>query len=86
MYFPYFAAYMGIGLTLSVVVFAWALGSGQFREQQRVRYLPMRDRQDDPPATANRAARWEIYGLFALAVAGLATSAAVLVFSLVTAG
>lgn len=86
MYFPYFAAYMGLGLALSVLVFAWALGSGQFKDQQRLRYLPMRDRGDGPAVRSTRATRWEIYGLFALAVAGLATSAAVLIFSLVTAG
>jgi cbb3-type cytochrome oxidase maturation protein len=79
MYFPYFIAYIGIGLVLSLPVFFWALKSGQFQDQQRARYLPLRDNNPGAPAKASRLGRWEALTLFFLAVAGLTASAAALV-------
>jgi cbb3-type cytochrome oxidase maturation protein len=81
MYFPYFIAYIAIGLTISLVVFFWAVKSGQFRDQQRARFIPLRDVADDMPAPQSRAARWEVYALFGLAIAGLSASAAVLLYA-----
>ncbi|MHB8808639.1 MAG: hypothetical protein ACYC9M_01310 [Desulfobulbaceae bacterium] len=45
---------MGISLWVSLLAFVWAMKSGQFAEQQRLRYLPLRDeptalRADKPP-------------------------------------
>ncbi len=82
MYFPYFIAYIAIGISISLVVFFWALKSGQFGDQQRARFLPLRDEEDSAPVKASRANRLEVYGLFFLAFAGLATTAAVLLFAL----
>ena len=82
MYYPYFIAYIAIGLTISLVVFYWAFRTGQFNDQQRARYLPLRDDADRSPAKATRLHRWEYYGLFFLAVAGLSATAAVLAFAL----
>jgi cbb3-type cytochrome oxidase maturation protein len=82
MYFPYFIAYIGIGLTISLLVFFWAVKSGQFNDQQRARYLPLRDEPDRRPAAASRFSRWETYGLFTLALAGLSMSATVLLYAL----
>lgn len=82
MYFPYFIAYISIGLAVSLVTFFWALKNGQFQDQQRARFLPLRDDAGAPPAKATRAHRLEIYGLFFLACAGLAASGAVLVYAL----
>jgi cbb3-type cytochrome oxidase maturation protein len=82
MYFPYFIAYIGIGLTISLVVFFWAVKSGQFNDQQRARYLPLRDEPDTGPAEVSRFSHWEIYGLFVLALAGLSMSATVLLYAL----
>jgi cbb3-type cytochrome oxidase maturation protein len=82
MYFPYFIAYIAIGLTISLVVFFWAVKNGQFKEQQRARYLPLRDASEDGPVKSTRLQRWEIYGLFTLALAGLSMSAAVLLYAL----
>jgi nitrogen fixation-related uncharacterized protein len=81
MYFPYFIVYISIGVILAVAVLIWAIKKGQFRDQKRARFLPL---EDDPPAAPIRTRRvhaLEIYGLLFLAIAGLATSAAVLVFS-----
>ena len=84
MYFPYFMAYMSVGLVLSLAVFFWALNSGQFRDQQRARYLPL-ETNDSKPATTSRWGRYELTALVFLASAGLAASAAVILFALIKA-
>ena len=49
MYYPYFIAYMAIGFTISLVVFFWALNTGQFKDQQRARFIPL---ESDRPTKA----------------------------------
>ncbi len=82
MYYPYFITYMGIGLAISLAVFYWALNNGQFKDQQRARFLPLADETAPIRIRASRLGRYEIYALFVLAVAGLALSAGVLIFAL----
>ena len=82
MYYPYFIAYIGIGLVISLVVFYWAIKTGQFSDQQRARFLPLWDSEDQSPVKTTRIHRIEIYGLFILAVAGLSATAAVLAYAL----
>ncbi len=81
MYFPYFIAYIVIGISISLLVFFWAVKSGQFQDQERARFLPLRDEPGDGPVKMSRFSRWEVYGLFFLAGAGLAATAAVLMFA-----
>jgi cbb3-type cytochrome oxidase maturation protein len=81
MYFPYFVAYIVIGIGISLLVFLWAVKTGQFHDQQRARYLPLRDEPDPGPVKISRFRRWEIYGLFFLAAAGLAATAALLLYA-----
>jgi cbb3-type cytochrome oxidase maturation protein len=85
MYFPYFITYMVVGFVISLVVFFWALRNGQFKEQQRARYLPLEDERKASVEKVSNIKRYEIYVLMFLALAGLAASAAVLVFSLLNA-
>ncbi len=85
MYFPYFIAYIAIGLILSVAVFVWAVRNGQFREQQRARFLPLEDGPKTVSAKVSRIGRLEIYGLFLLALAGLSASVAIVIFAIVFA-
>jgi len=85
MYFPYFIIYITLGLVFSVVVFVWALKTGQFKEQQRARFLPLEDGPKASPVKASRIGRLEIYGLFLLALAGLAASVAILIFAIIFA-
>jgi cbb3-type cytochrome oxidase maturation protein len=82
LYFPYFVAYIAIGLSISLLVFFWALKTGQFRDQQRARFLPLRDEPDHGPVHSSRFGRWELCGLFFLALVGLAMSASVLLYAL----
>lgn len=85
MYFPYFITYMALGFVISLVVFLWALKNGQFKEQQRARFLPLENERKTSVEKASTIKRYEIYALMFLALAGLAASAAVLVFSLLNA-
>lgn len=83
MYFPYFLTYIILGFAIALLVFYWALKTGQFREQRRARFLPLEDEGDPAPVRASTASRLEVYALGFVAVAGLAASAAVLIFSLI---
>lgn len=82
MYFPYFITYIIIGFAVSLVVFFWALNNGQFRDQQRARFLPLEDEPEPRAFNVSRINRYEMYALLFLACAGLISSAAVLVFAL----
>ena len=46
MYYFYFIIFIFSGLFFGILVFLWALKSGQFKEQQRARYLLIEDKQD----------------------------------------
>jgi hypothetical protein len=66
-----------------VLVFIWALKNGQFKEQQRARYLPLDTEMDTGPATVNRFHRFQAYLLFGLVFSGLLASIVFVVFVLV---
>ena len=85
MYFPYFITYMAVGFVISLLVFFWALKNGQFKDQQRARFLPLEDERKAFVEKVSNIKRYEIYALMFLALAGLAASAAVLVFSILNA-
>lgn len=85
MYFPYFITYIVLGLIFSVVLFVWALKNGQFKDQQRARFLPLEDDLKSSATRPSRISRLEIYGLFILVSAGLGASAAILIFSIIFA-
>jgi nitrogen fixation-related uncharacterized protein len=82
MYYPYFIAYMAAGFAISILVFFWALNNGQFKDQQRARFIPLQDDLESAPIKASRRARIEIFALFMLASIGLIMSAAVVAFAL----
>jgi cbb3-type cytochrome oxidase maturation protein len=81
MYFPYFMIYIGIGFVISLVVFLWALKRGQFKDQERARFLPLEDEPEPAKVTVTKFNRIEGYALIFLAIAGLSATVAVLVFS-----
>lgn len=83
MYFPYFMSYILIGLIIGLAFFFWAVKNDQFKDQQRARFLPLAGVNDGAPAAGSRMGRIETIGLAFLVCAGLAASAAVLVFSIV---
>ena len=75
MYFPYLIAYMLAGFVISLVTLLWALNAGQFKEQQRARYLPLQGEAETAPARPSRFYRIKITILFALACSGLVSTA-----------
>jgi cbb3-type cytochrome oxidase maturation protein len=85
MYYPYFITYMLVGLVISFFVFLWALNNGQFKDQKRARFLPLKDEQEMRPRIVSKVSRIELYALALLATTGLVACAAVLVFALVRA-
>ncbi len=85
MYFPYFITYIGAGFVISLVVFFWALKRGQFKDQDRARFLPLEDETGNSEAVVTKFNRFEAYGMVFLATAGLAATAAVLIFAVLSA-
>ena len=86
MYYPYFLAYMVSGFVISLIVLLWALKNGQFREQQRARFLPLEEGLEAEPLKVSKIGRIEAYALIVLASLGLFGTAATLIFSLVKGG
>jgi cbb3-type cytochrome oxidase maturation protein len=86
MYYPYFITYMLAGFVISILVFVWALRNGQFRDQQRARFLPLERDVTGKPVRVSGMNRIEGYALFGLACLGLLATAAVLIFALVRGG
>ena len=83
MYYPYFIAYMAAGFIISLVVFFWALNSGQFKDQQRARFLPLQNDLQTRPAKVPRFARIQTFALLTLVCLCLASAVAVVIFSLI---
>jgi nitrogen fixation-related uncharacterized protein len=86
MYYPYFLAYMVSGFVISLVVLLWALRNGQFKEQQRARFLPLEEGLETEPVKVSRIGKVEAYALIVLASLGLFGTAATLIFSLLKGG
>jgi len=76
---------MAAGFVISLVVFFWALNKGQFKDQQRARFLPLEDRPVTGAVRLSRAGRWHSYILLTLACSGLLASVAAVVVSLIVA-
>jgi cbb3-type cytochrome oxidase maturation protein len=85
MYYPYFVTYMLIGLAISLVVFLWALHHGQFRDQERARFLPLQGEPETVPAKSSAMSRIETCALVFLACAAFLAVVAVLAFALLRA-
>ena len=86
MYYPYFLAYMVSGFVISLVVLLWALRNGQFKDQQRARFLPLEEGLEKEPVKVSRVGRFEAYALIVLASLGLFGTAATLLFTLIKGG
>ena len=86
MYYPYFLAYMVSGFVISLVVLLWALRNGQFKDQQRARFLPLEEGLVTEPVKVSKIGKIEAYALIVLASLGLFGTAATLIFSLLKGG
>jgi cbb3-type cytochrome oxidase maturation protein len=86
MYYPFFITYMIVGFCITLCVFLWALKNGQFKDQQRARFLALQEGEERPPVNVSRLNRYQAYVLFGLFVSALGASAVVLVYALARAG
>lgn len=70
------------GLAVGILVFLWALKDGQFSEQERARYLPLRD--DFPMPAVERPSKLsiEVYALLVVIWIGLAAMVSAVVLTL----
>ena len=84
MYFPYFITYIIAGFAITLVVFLWALNSGQFNDQKRARFLPLEEEPETLTGRAPKARRIELIALGVLVCAGLAASGTVLILALIS--
>lgn len=80
MYYFFFIIIIFSGLFFGIVVFLWALKSGQFNEQQRARYLPLEDEPEVPNAALSRSSKLQAYVLFFILIFGLLAIASVVVY------
>ena len=55
-----------IGILVSIIVFFWALRTGQFSDQGRARYLPFRGERTLPVAKNAGKTSLEVYALLAV--------------------
>jgi cbb3-type cytochrome oxidase maturation protein len=82
LYYPYFIAYMLVGFGISLVVFLWALASGQFKDQARARFLALEQGEESRTLKISRTGRYEAYALCLLVTLGLLATGAVLLFAI----
>jgi cbb3-type cytochrome oxidase maturation protein len=71
MYYPFFITYLMAGFAFGLILFFWALKNGQFRDQQRARYLPVDEEEPQPVAQVSRGAHLQSYILIGLMAFGL---------------
>ena len=86
MYYLFFIIYMIIGFAITLCLFFWAVKNGQFRDQQRARFLPLLDEGDKPAVVVTRFNRYQAYVIFGLFISGLLASAAIVIYALVRGG
>ena len=83
MYYPFFLTYILTGLIIGLLIFVWALKNGQFSDQQRARFLALEE-DNQSLATHSGKKKYEIYVILFLIIAGIASSAAIIVYALVS--
>ena len=72
------------GILISIAVFLWALKSGQFSDQGRARYLPLRDESPMPPAENPSRFTPEVYALLFVVAIGLIAMVATVILILMS--
>jgi len=76
-----FIIFIFSGLFFGIIVFLWALKNGQFKEQERARYLAIEDDRNIPENEISRSGRLQSYILLGLLLVGVLISASVVVYA-----
>lgn len=63
---------VAVSLLVSLIAFVWAVNSGQFGEQHRLRYLPLREQSSALPPGDPARLSLEVYMLMAIGAAVIA--------------
>ncbi len=79
--YPLFIIFIFSGLFFGIIVFLWALKSGQFKEQQRARYLAIEDEEEKPDFVVSLSAKLQVYELFGFIIVGILVSASVVIYA-----
>ena len=86
MYYPFFIVYLIVGFAVTLWAFWWALRNGQFKDQQRARFLPLDEEGEQAAVTVTRFHRYQAYLLLALAGSGMLALAAAVVYIIISGG
>ncbi len=81
MYFPIWMILVVFSLGISLTAFIWGLQSGQFSDQERARYLPLRDGLAQTPVKNPSKLALEVYVLIFMGLIVLAALVASLVLN-----
>lgn len=82
MYYSFFLIYLAFGFAITLCIFLWAVKNGQFRDQERARYIPLQEEPGGAPMEVSRFSRYQSYGVFAFFLTILMASTAVVIFAL----
>lgn len=80
MYYSFFLIYLVVGFTITLTIFFWAVKNGQFRDQQRARFLPLEKEEKRPAKSVSRFNRYQGFAIFGLMACTLLGSTLVLVY------
>lgn len=81
-YYTLYIIYIILSTIVGVWGFWWALKNGQFRDQQRARFLPLRE-EEEPPRLEVNLHRHHAYVLVGLVIAWLLLTGVFAVYVLV---
>ena len=82
MYLPLWIILVAFSLWFTLMAFFWGLHSVQFSNQERARFLPLRDDQPQPAVSNPAKLTVEVYVLMSVGLMVLLGLAAALFFSL----
>ncbi len=83
MVYPFFIAYMVVGLAVTLCIFVWAVRSGQFKDQQRARYLPLEEDMEKGRVDTRALSRYQAGAILFLKVIGLLFCTALLLYTFI---
>ncbi len=85
MYYTLYIIYIILSTVIGVWGFCWALKNGQFKDQQRARFLPLREEQSLPGEEVTHH-RYQAYGLLGLIIFWLLTTGLFALYVVVRGG
>ena len=80
MYYSFFIIYLVVGFTITLTIFFWAVKNGQFKDQERARFLPLQEEEKRPAVSVSRFNRYQGFAIFGLMTCALLGSTLVLVY------